>query len=493
MKHLRTLFTLLLCVASIGGLMAQQGYEIDVTVKGLQQAEAYLAYYYGDKQYLKDTAQVENGRFVFTGEEPIDGGIYLVVLPPDNKYFEVIIDRDQKFSMVTDMENFVGNMQVSGSEENKIFYDDIQYLGNMRGEVESIQKQMAEAKGTPREKELQAQLDDLNKSVVSRRKKIVEDDPEYLYSKVISAMQEPEIPEAPVDENGKPLDSLFAFHYYRAHFFDNIDLADDRLLRTPLFHQKVDQYLEKLTYRHPDSLAKSIDYIIEKTRTNDEVFQYTVISLLNKYAKSPVMGYDALYVHMVEKYYLSGDAHWTDEETLQKMKERALAISPTLIGNKAPNFYVQDLYDNTVSLHGTKGEHTILFIWDYDCGHCKKTMPKLVKAFSFYEDYDVKLLTLSINGDVGVWKEKMETYGLDKLDNAVNCQDHRRQSGFDAMYDVRSTPRLFLLDEDKKILAKQITVGQLQDLLDLRLEIDRPDEEKIEDEPRDQEEEEAGE
>ncbi|MEM6768539.1 MAG: hypothetical protein AAF655_26605, partial [Bacteroidota bacterium] len=71
---------------------------------------------------------------------------------------------------------------------------------------------------------------------------------------------------------------------------------------------------------------------------------------------------------------------------------------------------------------------------------------------------------------IDIWKEKLEEYKV----VGIATQDHYRRSGFDQMYDIRSTPRIFLLDEEKNIVAKQISVEQLEELL-IKLE-----EEKVE-------------
>jgi len=483
MNRLKNRICLLIGWLSWLSLHAQPGYQIEVSVDHFTEDEAYLAYYYGDKKYLKDTAAVADGRFVFQGDEKLDGGMYLVVLPPNSNYFEVMIDDDQHFHLHTDTTDYVQNMEVTGSEQNQLFYDDIRFLGEMRSKAQQLQQQISAAeKGSPEAQRLKAEQQAMNQQVMAQRQAMIESHPDMIYSRVITAMQEPEIPEAPKDESGQPLDSMFAFKYYRAHFFDNLDFSDDRMLRTPVFHQKVMRYLDKLTYRDPDSLADAIDHVLDLARADSNVFQYTTIAILNKYAKSKVMGFDALYVHMVENYYLTGDAWWVDAETLEKMEERATAISPTLIGRKAPNFLVKDVDNNTQSPWGVDADYTVLYFWDYDCGHCKKTTPVLSEAMALYADYPVKLLTLNINGNRETWQEKLGEYGLAELPNAINAHDARRASGFDAMYDVRSTPRLLLLDEEKKILAKQISVQQLQEILDLRLGIDRPAAEKISDE-----------
>ncbi|MDP5172668.1 MAG: AhpC/TSA family protein [Bacteroidia bacterium] len=450
------------CLLFPASVQAQSAYKIDVEVKGFAADEAFLAYYYGDKQYIKDTVAVSDGKFTFTADEPLDGGIYLVVLPPDNQYFEIIVDKDQTFSLKTDTVDMAGNMVVQGSEDNKIFYADLHFLAEQRKKMEKLSTSMASLEeGSAAKIKVQEEINTINEGVKSHRLAMVDAHPEMLYSKVILAMKEPEIP-ADVQAEGQEA----TFYWYRARYLEGLDFQDDRLLRTPVMWNKVKTYLDNLTVKSPDSIISSAVMMIEKTRGNDDLFQFMVVNILNKYAQSKVMGMDAVYVALVEKYYMSGDAFWADEEQVNKMAERALAISPTIIGRKAPNFRMQDTNGDWQSLLGVEGKYTILYFWDYDCGHCKKITPALAAIYPDYIQHDVKFVAVSINGDIEVWKQKVAEYGLTP---AINLQDHRRQSGFDGMYDIRSTPRIFILDENKNIVAKQISVDQVRDILDHEL------------------------
>jgi peroxiredoxin len=472
-RSIRTFLTLAFLLPG-AWLSAQKGYRIEVRIGGFQQQQLFLAYHYGDKQYLRDTAERKDGAFVFEGEEPMPGGIYLVVMPPKNNYFEVILDQDQHFSIETDTLDLVQRMKIKGCPENELFYQDLQFLGSKRKEMNDIQAQLKQAAaGSEEEKRLKAAGEALDKAVTEHRKRFIAEHPSLFYTKVLRSLEPPQVPEAPKDENGKALDSLFAFKYYRRHFFDQVDFTDDRMLRTPVLMTKVNEYIDKLTYRMPDSINQSIDYIIAQTRPNDDVYQYFVIHFLNKYAQSKIMGMDAVYVHMVENYYLDGKAWWADSATVAKMEERARAISPTLVGRPAPDFYAQDVNGRTQHPHGIKAKYTILYFWDYDCSHCKKVTPQLAALFPQYKDYDVKLFAVSINGDVEVWKQKLAEYKLDQP-NVINVQDHARRSGFDSKYDILSTPRIFLLNEDKSILAKQISVEQVEEILNHELGLPAP-------------------
>lgn len=451
-------FTVVCFVASLSGLCAQEGYDISAKVQGFDASEAYLAYYFGEKQYIKDTVQSIQGEFRFRGEEALDGGIYLVVLPPSNTYFELIIDKDQHFSVETDTSDFVKHMKIKGSRENELFYGDMILLGDSRakaGELNAKLKEFGEGESTEKSK-LQEELTQIDTKVKSARKALMDNHPELLYSKVIKGMIDPVVP----DELQS--DKSAGFYYYRNNYFNSLDFGDDRLLRTPVMYNRVNFYLENLTVKQPDSIKKSIDYILAKSKAHDDVFQFFTVNLLNKYAKSKIMGMDAVYVHIVEQVYMQGEAWWADSAQVADLTERALAISPTILGRTAPDFRIEDSDGNWTHLHGVKAKYTILYFWSYDCGHCQKATPVLGATYEKYKDKDVAVFAVSINGDVEVWKEKFKEYGLE---GAINVQDHARRSGFDAMYDIRSTPRVFILDEEKTIIAKQISVEQINEVL----------------------------
>jgi hypothetical protein len=92
-------------------------------------------------------------------------------------------------------------------------------------------------------------------------------------------MRDPEVPDPPKDEKGNITDSTFQYHYYKSHFWDNVDFSDERLLRTPILQNKIKTYTTQLTPQHPDSIIESVNLIIEKSKANKEVFKYCVASL----------------------------------------------------------------------------------------------------------------------------------------------------------------------------------------------------------------------
>ena len=472
----RNLLSLVIALFIAAGLQArtaeQPGYRIEIKVKGFTENTMYLAYHMGNKQYMSDTVEASNGVAVFEGAKPLEGGIYLAVLPPENQYFEVIVADDQHFSLSTTKEDLIGSMKVKGSDENDVFYTSLQAINAQGAIADEIKKKMEGMdEGEEKEalqKDLQAAFDAMNVS----REELMEKHPHLFYAKVLKAMKDPVVPEEPEDA-----DENWKFYYYRTHFFDHVDFGDARMLRTPVLHAKIMRFMDKLSIQHYDSLKVSAEYVISLAEKDSNVFQYVAITLLNKYANSKVMCHDAVYVHIVDLVYNNEKAWWADEEQVKKIVDRANALRWTMCGNVAPQMVMKDTGGKQRSMHGIKAKYTLLYFWDYDCGHCKKVTPKVAELFPKYKDKGVALWTVSINGDEDIWKEKLHEYKLDNI-GALNMQDHARKTGFDYFYDIRSTPRLFLLDENKKILAKQLATDQLEDLLNNLLEKELNDAEK---------------
>ena len=126
-----------------------------------------MAYHLGEKQYIKDTLrQQSNGSFLFKGDTPLESGIYLVVLPPDNNYFQLIIEKgDQFFSVVTEAKDPSKNIQIKGSVENKLFYGYMNFLSEKRPQSEALNNQLKEEKDSIKIKEIEIAIDKIDEEV----------------------------------------------------------------------------------------------------------------------------------------------------------------------------------------------------------------------------------------------------------------------------------------------------------------------------------------
>jgi len=252
---------------------APKAHDLKFNLGGLKNTICFLGCHYGDKDYLQDTAKIdEKGNFEFAGDKELPGGVYFIMLKSKTKYFEFIIDKDQHFSMSSDTIDFIKSMKVTGSEENRLFYEYLNYVTSKHEDVTALEKQ---AKDGPDKDIAKVKLDTLNAQVARYKTSFIKKHSDMLLSKVFNASEEPIVPPTPVLANGRK-DSTFVYRYYKAHFFDNVDFSDGRLVRSPIIFPKIKEYLDRLTVQDPDSINAAADYLVQKAGSDKDMFKFIV-------------------------------------------------------------------------------------------------------------------------------------------------------------------------------------------------------------------------
>jgi len=472
MRFLRYLVVLISCLVLFPSLSqgkdGEKKYEIKIKINGLPDTTFYLANFYAKNQYYKDTARSDKkGLMVFSGEEELEEGMYSLVLG-DRKIMDLFVI--EKFmSFETDTIETVRSMKIKGSKENSLFYEYMNYLKEKEIAAGPIQKELKD-EDEEVVKEAREKLGVIDTDVTAYVKNFIEVNSDYFVSKFLNGMREVEIPEAPKDEEGNITDSLFQYRYFREHFFDNIDFSDARYLRTPVYHQKLSAWITKYTYQVPDSLYSAIDFVVNKSRANEELFRYTVSWITNNYETSKIMGMDAIFVHMAENYYMTDEVDWIDSTKKSKIDKRYKTLKPLLIGKIAPNIVLQDTTEVIWhNLHKLEAEYTLVYIWSPTCGHCKKITPKMHDLYLKFQDHGFKVYAVGTEFKNKEWKKYIRDHNLtwlnvsDNEDNPNNIKDY--PLNFRTNYDVFSTPKIYLLDKDKKIVAKKIEHVQLDEFL----------------------------
>lgn len=448
----------------LGGIFSfAQSYEIKVKIKDYQNDTLLLGYYYGDKTYIKDTAVLKKSEFIFKKDTLLEGGMYLIVLKPNHDFIQILVDNDnQRFSIETDTVNPAGNVKFKNSKLNTEFYDYLDFLDQQRIQGDSLNILWKNEKNEASKKLLRQQLDLVDQRVKLRQGKIFDNKAFSLLETLLKLGIEPEIPDFEGKEEEK---QEKAFYYFRSHYFDLVNFKDDRIVRLPLFYNKIDRFLNKLTSQIPDSINFALDLILSKTNEESLVFKYILSTWLSYYANSKYVGMDAVYVHLVDQYYSKGRANWVDEETLAKMISDAKNLKPLLIDKIAPDIKVYKKDGSPVFLHQIQSEYTILLIWAPDCGHCKSSMPSILKFYEDYKSKGVEILSLcsKVGEDEKTCWEAVETL---KMQNLMNTSDPLHLSKFRLIYDVKTTPQVYILDKNKKILTKKIAAEQLAEVMD---------------------------
>jgi peroxiredoxin len=452
-------------------------YSFKFKVAGLKDVDAYLGFHYGDKKFIKDTAHVNsNGEVEFTGKDTIIGGIYLFITPRKN-YFEFVVN-ETKIQMETDTLDFVANMVVKKSTENTVWYDYMKTISAKQKEMKPY-NDIINKEGIDKEskeyKDAVAARDKIAESINKFREDRIAKTPDMLVSKMFKAMKDVDL------DVVKDTSRVAKANYFRAHFWDNIDLSDSRLIRTPILESKVVYYFEKVAYQIPDTLIQEVDKILAKTNGDKEMFKFLTHHLTYSFSNSAIMCMDAVFVHLVDKYYRTGMTPWVDQKSMDKMLERADKLKPLLCNSVVNNITLPDTGGVFHSLYDFKGDYTILFFWDATCGHCKKSTPIMADLYRDYlKPHGIEVFGVEGELDDKEWKKYQAEQKLPWLNVSDNPEMNANPTkwivelkktdlnslNFRHIFDLYSYPVIYILDKDKKIIAKKLGVEQIQDFLE---------------------------
>lgn len=216
-----------------------------------------------------------------------------------------------------------------------------------------------------------------------------------------------------------------------AHFWDGIEAFDGPTDENPVLAAQLDFYFDKMVAPLPDSITNEIARLVEKTSFNTDLRDFILWHLLEKYRHPEYMSQDQVFVWLYDHYFSKLDIRDLNEANLALIRDKAEAFRRLAIFNLAPNFAIND----SVDLHSVESEYTVLFFYDHDCDVCHQEMQELDSVC--IEHPEITVLSIDMNTD-----------------------DIRVDALYD-LYDIETTPLIYVLDRDKRIMAKKIQARQI--------------------------------
>lgn len=457
----------------------QQNLDLKIHFKQLTKGEVLLAHYYANQNRVLDTGIIDaSGTVHFQADSAAPGGIYLVVLP-SKRPFEIVLAEEQKFSIdVPDTNKIIETIKVTGSKENIAFYEHQRFMNEQGMKAEPLRAALDRARTKNNKDSIaywQKRIGEVDSTVKKYKLDYQKKYPDFFMSKVIGLMAEPET--IPLDKSPRKadgtIDSSYNYWNYRRHYWDGMDFTDERLLRTPVYYNKMKFWVEKVVPQHPDSLSQQIVWFLDQTYQNDELYRYTTSYLTYYFESSKIMGFDAVFVAIVKNNHMKNKCWWLTEENNQKIIKRAQQLDFTLLGHQAVNLFLQDSAGKVVELGKIKADYTIVVFWDPTCGHCKTEIPELKAYYDSLKTAGISIEVYAIYSelDYPTWRKYIKEHKHTWKD--VCARDAQELATAKFYYDVFSTPTLYVLDSQKKIMAKRLDPHGLRTVLNRRIEMDK--------------------
>jgi thiol-disulfide isomerase/thioredoxin len=457
---------------------------------------AFLAKYIFDQTYIADTCKsIKNGEIRFKGKKELDKGMYIVVSQDKVPYFEFVINESQKFSIQTELTDIPATLRAPDSKENQLFFSYLNYSSGKNKEFNEARLTTAGKSKKDSTLFMQQKIQQLEKDVKNFDAEYMEKvKGTYLYD-IMNLKTEKLATEIPKASNGRP-DSLYQYYYYKNHFFDGVNLKDERIARTPYFDDRVKKFFDQVLVNNPDTIIKEIDKLLLRCDEGNLNFNVLIGHLTYKYEQSNIVGFDKVFLHLVDKYIVPGKVKGMySESTIAVLKKRSEIMNPLMEGKKVVDLFMIDTlaakevlkmgfdtarsaesitalyYKNQTklsplfkTLYQIDAKYTLVVFWAADCGHCQKEIPKLNESLKALKGkIDFKVFAVQTKSDqYEQWRKFLIE---NKISEFINVFDPVHINNFKEKYDLTSTPLIYVLDKDKKIIAKKIAAEYVADML----------------------------
>ena len=423
----RILFIFLLTFAPIV-MMSQVN--IRVEIENHDDSLYYLLKYKSDKSLVAiDTSTVEKDKIIFKQNANYPEGIYVLADSKQNPIFEILLGKDQKFSIT------VGDLMrndtyiIKGSKETAAYFDiynrtnynklyikalesEIKYFPDNARKIDSIKLNHNEYLESIRIKDRNSFL----RTYIGYNKEII----------------------VPQEYKNK------SEQYIIDHYFNDMSLSDVRILNTRLLKNKLDDYFNNyMSKQSTDVILQKIDYLIGRTTAgyrdipqdlvNHEVRDYILWYLYSQYFDN-----DIIYTHLSDVYFSKLEINNLTENIRSEIVKRADILRKITIGRIAPTFTYIDDEGKQIDLSEIDSKNTVLFFYKPDCQKCirEKRILGLIKN----RQENLTILYINISE---------ENYHNVSQDIAVK-------------YDIKTTPTIYILDKDKRITAKNIKAEEIE-------------------------------
>ena len=453
------------------------GYEIKVTLQPYKNCWMYLGSYYGKNKILADSAWFnEKSEATFKGENKLPGGIYFFVSPSHSLLFEILMDEVQHFTVKADSAH-LENLSITGSQENTLFGQYTQFLTKVAPQLNALQEQLkTSAHTTADSSNIQSQIVKLNKELNDYRQKLIDENPGSMVATFFQAVKVPELKTWPRKSNGT-IDSVAAWRYMKEHFWDNVSFYDNRLIRTPFFDPKIDDYYKYYVSQEPDSIIQEVNYMLLSARTGKDIFHFLLGKFTDKYINPEIMGQDKVFLFLFNNYFSKGDTLWLNEKQRKYIFDRAYSLIANQINEPAPQLILKDTAGKQTSLYEVKAPFTFVVFWDPTCSHCKEEVPRLDSIYEAkWKALGVAVFAVNTNESTfNDWKQFITEHHLNGWYHAWQTKEERQaeesagQPNYRQLYDVFQTPTMYLLDADKHIIAKKLSIEQYDEVINAKL------------------------
>lgn len=425
-------------------------HKLEGSILGYPNSKLVLLSYFGDKHRFADSLTTDgNGWFSFALDKNTPVGLYSLTIGK-TPVFNLILNNEDivlKFDVTQN-----GLPEFIFSIENLIYYDYLVQADQYKQKRDLLAEVLLRYPVSDNYYVNTADhLQQEQKSFTEYCQRILNEYPQSFVSHIVGSDQPMSIPEG--------FDWNDFRNYSQKHFLDGIDFNDTSLINTNVLTTKAIDYLAFYTLNNNNKemqehlFAQAVDSILNRAMVNGKVYDFLMEYLIEGFE---MYGFDYVINHIVENYEPSNSCVNEDRKSeLQKRMENLRELAP---GKIAPDIVIEDIHGNRTKLADIDNELTLVVFWASWCPHCNTMMPGIKDLYNSQDLPDFEVLAISIDTSATDYSHALS-------EQATTWMNYAELKGWDSKaavdYSIYATPTMFLLDKNRKILARPASVLDL--------------------------------
>lgn len=440
----------------MGGLcLHAQSWLIQGTIENAEEGPVLLASFQGDRFLVVDSMETSSGFFYFVLPAEAMPGIYRLIYADrtgevrnQNRFVEFIFHGEN-------MEIFVSSTEwgpvpyFENSRENPVYKEFMEFELSYEAELMDLYGQLYPESTKSENRDLVVRrYNDLQ-----RERTWFMDSLSYLYPdlyaiRIMNAFRSPFVP--------GEMSHLQRIDTLKQCFFDHAAIDDPALLAAPVYTYKLIDYLSLFKNialdreEQEEQFLEAIDLIMANVSGDPELRGFVVEFLLEGFA---LLDMEKVQMHLADHYL---------DETCQSdlvalVLSRMEGYKKMSEGGQAPDFILRDVEGKSYQLSRMESPWVLVMFWSSTCEGCRKLMPDLHQWYLTENNMDLEVVAISMDTSVLNFEYLYEQIAP----RWITAHDPLGWHGKVASdYYVYATPSLFLLDRQRKIVAKPTSFRQ---------------------------------
>ena len=231
----------------------------------------------------------------------------------------------------------------------------------------------------------------------------------------------------------------------------------------------LDRYVIAIQRSTADAKMHETDFMIGAA-TDSSVRQHIALKLFDYYKEAPVMGDEAVAIHIYDRWFKDGGLKWRSEFDEMDAKLFADFNRSSLVGMQAPKITLRKPCKGRIQIP-EEGSTAVIWFFDTSCGKCAmeaKVLPGILEK----ADFPLNFYAVYAGQSKKDWKAFRKEFKVAARNvRIVHLWDPEIESDYLRLYGVISTPRLFMTEPSGTIIGRRLEPESLQQMLPVAKEI----------------------